>query len=459
MNNGDFRVTLVAIDSDPGSLALIAAALESERDLEIVAATDTASGLETVFQRRAGIVLLDLTMPGMSGMEALERIIGRLPETDVIPIAAHYSPESAVAAIQKGASDYWTKPLSPPRLRQQVSGLIERRCRRGLAARLDEEVLRANQLEGMVGRSPAMLDVFLNIRRVAPHFRTALIAGPAGSGKELAAAALHRLSPGRSARFAVCRCAAVDEALIDSELFGHAKGAFLGAARDKPGLFEYADGGVAFLDDIGDMPLEAQSKLLRVLETGEVQRVGSPARRTVDVRVVAAASRDLRDLIDQRRFRADLYYRLSMVQVRLPPLADRREDIPLLERHFLGQFNAQLGKTVRGLTPHAQAVLARYHWPGNVRELKTALGSACMTTQGERIDVQDLPERLRHKPERDVQDDDMLTLDEVERRHILRVLARVSGNKARAAKILGINRSTIYRILEEGEMVAAAGAG
>ncbi len=364
---GGFKVRLVAIDDDPGSLALIAAALKSERDLEIITATDPSTGVDLVLRNRAQIALIDLMMPGIGGLELLERIAEASPDTDVILVTGHYSAESAVAAIQKGASDYWTKPLSIALLRERIGKLIEHCRHHHTASLLDGEVLRANQFEGIVGRSPLMLDVFRRIRRIAPHFRTALVTGATGTGKELVAAALHRLSPVADNRLAVCNCSAVVETLFESELFGHVRGAFTGAAQDKVGLFEYANGGTVFLDEIGDMPLDTQSKLLRVLENGEVQRVGSPAVRRVDVRVVAATNRDLRELMAQNRFREDLFYRLSMVEIKLPRLSERAEDLLLLERYFLEHFSSQYGKTVRGLTPRAQLLLARYGWPGNVQ--------------------------------------------------------------------------------------------
>ncbi len=444
-----FTVKLVAIDDDPNSLELIAAALK-QPCLEIFTCTDPAGGLELVLAKRPEIVLLDQVMPGLSGMEVLDRILEVAPETDVILVTGHYSTESAVAAIQKGASDYLTKPISIAVLRQRIAGLIEQARQRHLALELDGELVKTYQFEGIVGRSPLMLQVFVRIRRVAPHFRTALVTGATGTGKELVAAALHRLSPVAANRLVVCNCSAVVETLFESELFGHMRGAFTGASQDKVGLFEYANGGTIFLDEIGDMPLETQAKLLRVLENGEFQRVGSPAVRKVDVRVIAATNRDLREMIGEKLFREDLFYRLSMVEIKLPRLAERKEDLPLLERCFIEHFSAQYNKAIRGLNPRAQAVLARYSWPGNVRELRSVLGSACMMAQRDVIDATDLPDHLRGRASRDwVEDEDTLSLAEVERRHVLRVLERVNGNKVRAAKILGINRATVYRILEE----------
>jgi transcriptional regulator with PAS, ATPase and Fis domain len=251
------------------------------------------------------------------------------------------------------------------------------------------------------------------------------------------------------------------ETLFESELFGHVRGAFTGAAQDKIGLFEYAHGGTVFLDEIGELPIEMQSKLLRVLENREIQRVGSPAVRTVDVRVIAATNRNLQELIAEKTFREDLYYRLSMVEIELPRLADRREDLSLLQRFFIEQFAAQYGKPIKGITPRAHIVLARYLWPGNIRELRNVLGSACMMAEGELIDVRDLPERIlaRAAEAEDEDPNELLPLAEIERRHVLRVLEQAGGNKVQAAKILGINRATVYRIVNEPDPGEEAAAG
>jgi DNA-binding NtrC family response regulator len=300
----------------------------------------------------------------------------------------------------------------------------------------------------MVGRSPLMLDVFAKIRRVAPHFRTVLVTGPTGTGKELVAQALHRHSQSARGNFVVCNCSALVQNLVESELFGHVRGAFTGAAQDKAGMFEHADGGVIFLDEIGELSLEAQAKLLRVVQDHRVQRVGSLTPREVDVRVIAATHRNLQTMVQEGRFREDLYYRLAVVEIALPMLASRREDLPLLERHFLEHFASEYNKPIAGLTRRAQARMAAYPWPGNIRELENVLGNACMMTDGNLIDIADLPERFhRQIGEGLYADDTFLPLEEVERRHVLSVLERVGGNKARAAEVLKIGRATIYEIL------------
>jgi DNA-binding NtrC family response regulator len=453
-------VTVAAIDDDKSSLDFIKAALK-QHPVEILTETDAESGLKMVLDRHPQIVLLDLMMPSMNGLEVLDRIVEAAPTTEVILITGQYSAESAVEAIRRGASDYITKPVDLNLLRDRVGKLVAEAQQRQTALQLDAELLKTYQFEGMIGRSPLMLEVFARIRRVAPHYRTVLVTGASGTGKELVAAALHGLSPVSNNRFAVCNCAAVVETLFESEIFGHVRGAFTGAAQDKVGLFEYAHGGTVFLDEIGEIPLEMQSKLLRVLENREIQRVGSPAVKKVDVRVVAATNRNLQELIAEKKFREDLYYRLSMVEIELPRLADRREDLSLLQRFFIEQFAEQYGKPIKGLTPRAQIVLARYPWPGNIRELRSVLGSACMMAEGEMADVRDLPERIRTRAaEADTESpNELLTLADVERRHVLRVLEQVGGNKVQAAKILGINRATVYRIVNEPDPGEEAAAG
>ena len=445
-------VSIAAIDDDRGSLDYITAALK-QQSVQIFTDTDADTGLKMVLERRPQIVLLDLMMPRMNGLEVLDRIVEAAPETEVILITAHYSTESAVEAIRRGASDYITKPINLNALRERVAKLVEELQQRQAALHLDSELLRTYQFEGMIGRSPLMLQVFARIRRVAPHYRTVLITGSSGTGKELVASALHRLSPVANNRLAVCNCSAIVETLFESELFGHVRGAFTGAGQDKVGLFEFAHGGTVFLDEIGEISLEMQSKLLRVLENREIQRVGSPAVKKVDVRVIAATNRNLQELIAEKKFREDLYYRLSMVEIELPRLSERREDLALLQRFFLEQFAEQYGKSFKGITPRALIVLARYPWPGNIRELRSILGNACMMTEGEMIDVRDLPDRIRVRAAEANNEDpnELLPLAEVERRHVLRVLDQMGGNKVQAAKVLGINRATVYRIANESD--------
>jgi len=438
---------LLAIDDNQENLEFLGTVLAQE-GLEIFTADSAESGLQMFRSLRPQVVLLDLVMPGVEGMGLLERILTIDPGTDVILMTAHYSTESAVEAIQKGACDYLTKPFDLERLRGRVASLLADAKTRQETMRLDHELLNAYCFEGIVGRSPLMLEVFSMIRRVAPHFRTVLITGATGTGKELVARALHRLSPMSEGRFAVCNCSAIVETLLESELFGYVRGAFTGATQDKIGVFEYADGGTVFLDEIGDLPLSAQAKLLRVLQNYEVQRVGSPVPRKVKMRVIAATNHDLRALVGKRTFREDLFYRLAMIEVKLPRLLDRREDLPLLQRHFVNRFADEYKKQVTGLTRRAQARIASYPWPGNVRELENVIGSACMMAEGPVIDIKDLPEPLRSRPSESAShEDSLVSFEELQKRHLTRVLEHVGGNKARAAEILGISRTTIYQLL------------
>lgn len=450
---------LLVIDDDPQTLSLIADALGDE-GLEILTADNPETGFRLFQSLRPRVVLLDLIMPGVSGMDMLERIVRTDPGANVIVISGHYSAESAMEAIQQGACDYLTKPLDFQRLRHRIANFLAEAEIRRRTLFLDQELVQACQFEGIVSRSPLMLDIFAKIRRVAPHFKTVLVTGATGTGKELVARALHRLNAVSPGPFVACNCSALVEGLVESELFGYMKGAFTGAVQDRPGLFESANGGVLFLDEIGDLSPSAQAKLLRVLQDHYVRRVGSSLSRNVEVRVIAATNRDLRKLVREGQFREDLYYRLAVVEIALPSLADRREDLPLLERYFVGRFAAEYKKPIAGLTRRAQGVMATYPWPGNIRELENVIGNSCMMVDGKFIDTNDLPERLRTAfTGNSLIDEDLLSLDEVQRRHVLRVLERVGGNKARAAEILGLGRATIYQILArmkiEGKDVSA----
>jgi len=446
---------LLVIDDEPQLLELIKNAL-LDSGLEILSANGTAEGLERFKQTRPRIILLDLMMPGVRGLGMLDSILSIDPGAEVILMTAHYSTEAAVEAIQKGACDYLNKPLNVEKLRRRIFQLLSEAEERKKTRRLDHDLLNACQFEGIIARSPVMLDMFAKIRRVAPHFRTVLVSGATGTGKELVARALHRLSPAASRSFVACNCSAIVETLLESELFGHVKGAFTGATQDKLGVFEYANHGTVFLDEIGELPLTAQGKLLRVLQNHELQRVGSPVPRTVEVRVIAATNRSLRSMVSAGDFREDLYYRLAMVEVALPRLAERREDLPLLQRYFLEKFANEYSKPLSGITRRAQAHMASYSWPGNVRELENVIGNACMMVDGTVIDVDDLPASILG-PSRDpgVQDDALMSLNELQKRHTIRVLERVGGNKSQAAEILGISRATIYQLLAQ----ARAGTG
>ncbi len=454
-------VSLVIIDDNPGSLELLSTALERE-GLNIFTAQEPEQGLELVFREHPQIVLTDLVMPGLSGLEVLDRVVEFDPAIDVVLMTAHYTSESAVDAIRKGAADYLNKPVPIALLRDRIAKLIEESRRRQRATAVEESLFNDAQFEGMIGRSPAMFELFARIRRIAPHYRTVLVTGETGTGKELAARALHNASPVRNGNFVVLNCSAVVETLFESELFGHVRGSFTGATHDKMGLFEHADKGTIFLDEIGDMPLGTQAKLLRVLQNQEVLRVGSLTPRKIDVHVIAATHKDLRTAIVEKQFREDLYYRLSMVEIHTPALDERKEDLPLLTKFLLEKYSRQFRKAIRGLTQRAQIMIARHHWPGNVRELENVLAHGCMMAVAETIDVQDLPEYLRFPSQASARASgspspvpapaaDEGTFDEHEKRLITEALERANGNQSRAARTLRIGRDALrYKMKKHG---------
>ena len=456
LRQGPAPPRVLIIDDDPQNVEMLTDVLRSEA-VEILSATDPRIGLELFAQQHPRIILLDLVMPHVGGMELMEKIVQADPAADVILMTGNYSTESAVEAIQKGACDYFTKPVDIIRLSARVQAILAEAERRSSTMKLELELLEAYEFQGIVGRSSLMLELFGKIRRVAPHYRTVLVTGETGTGKELVARALHGSSPVAANLFAVCNCSALVETLLESELFGYARGAFTGATQDKAGIFEYANGGTVFLDEIGELSMPAQAKLLRVLQNQEIQRIGSPTPRIVDVRVVAATHRNLRSMVQEGRFREDLFYRLAMVEIELPRLGERPEDIVLLGRHFLKKYSARYGKEITGITRRAQTLLARYSWPGNVRELENVLGNACMMAPGNLIDVRDLPDAIRGEslrvpgPARDVE----LSMEEVQQRHLHRVLEHVGGNKSRAAEMLGLSRATVYDMLARSKADAA----
>ncbi len=444
-------IALVIIDDNQGSLEMLSSAL-AHQGLEIYTASNPQEGLDLVFAQHPQIVLTDLVMPELSGLDVLERVMAFDPGIDVVLMTAHYTTETAVEAIRKGASDYLNKPVSIATLRERIGKLVEDAMRRQRTGEIESEMLATSEFEGIIGNSPLMTEMFSRIRRVAPHFRTTLVLGETGTGKELVARALHRLSPAARGNFVVLNCSAVVETLFESELFGHTKGAFTGATADKPGLYEHASGGTLFLDEIGDMPFTTQAKLLRVLQNQEVLRVGSLTPRRVDTRVIAATNQDLRTAVAEKRFREDLYYRLSMVEIHVPRLADRKQDLPILVRHFIGKFSAQYGKPIRGLTHRAQIALSQHFWPGNVRELENALGHAAMMATTDTIDVQDFPDHLRtpsaqaaehhHGPVLHTASE-LGTLEDHERELVVRAMETAAGNQSQAARLLHIGRDAL----------------
>lgn len=417
-------------------------------------ANGTTDPNEALAQVRAGacrMVLVDMLMPQMDGFTFLEKSLQLDPKVAVLLITGHYTVDSAIEAIKRGAYDYLCKPLDQARLTKSLNELAEVSSRRSQIRVLDEQLLSNFEFEGIVGRSPAMLEMLDMVRKIAKHYTNVLISGPTGSGKELVARALHQMSPVGQQRFAVCNCSALVDTLLESQLFGHMRGAFTGATETRPGLFEYANGGTVFLDEVSETSLQMQAKLLRVIQNREIQRIGSPEIMKVEVRIIAATNRDLRSEVLAGRFREDLFYRLSSLEIHVPGLAGRAEDIPILVRYFLKKYSAEYGKTFQGLTRRAQMVLLHHDWPGNVRELENVISSAAITATNEFIDVDDLPGNLRRPagnigpPEENWRP---LPLDEVRRIHIKRVLEMCAGNRVRAAQVLGIGRTSLYRFLK-----------
>jgi len=428
-----------------------------------IGSTDPNQALDIVHRGGCRVVLADMCIPGMDGMKFLEKSLQVDPGVYVILVTGNYTVDSAIEAIKRGACDYLCKPIDVTRLYKTLDELADVFAQRTQVRDLEKKLLTNLDFHGIVGKSPAMFEMFDLARKVARHYTNVLITGPTGAGKELIAHALHQMSPVSQARFAVCNCSAMVDTLLESQLFGHVRGAFTGATDTRPGLFEFANGGTVFLDEVGETSLPMQSKLLRVIQNREIQRVGSPEVRTVDVRMIAATNRDLRAEVLAGRFREDLFYRLSSIELRVPGLSERPEDVPLLVQHFLKKYSEAYGKSLLGLTRRAQVVLLQHSWPGNVRELENVLSSAAMTAASDFIDVTDLPEHLQRRDGHASSHDEPwrpLPLDEVRRTHIERVLESCKGNRVRAAQMLGIGRTSLYRFLKRsGKQAAAAASG
>ena len=394
------------------------------------------------------LVLLDEARPTPDGRGLLEALREADPGIDLVILSAAWSPEEAVTAIRRGALDCLPAPPDRAVLFERMRAVEERRARRARTAEVRRERQALAEFHGMVGEAPRMLEVFSLTERVAKHDTGVLVTGETGTGKERIARALHTLGARRQGPFVACNCAAIPDTLLEAEFFGHERGAFTGAEKRRKGLFEQASGGILLLDEIGELPLPLQAKLLRVLSTARIVRLGGDAEVAVDVRVVSATHRDLRAMVAEGLFRADLYYRLAIVEIVLPPLRERMEDLPLLSRHLLDLIARRLGKPVRGLSREAQLKLAAHDWPGNVRELENVLERATVSATRDFIGAEDLPAMGgRHSlpvPRNMTPWPLDLSLEAVERAHIARVLRRNGGNRIATARDLRISRSALY---------------
>jgi two-component system response regulator HydG len=466
------RPLLLVVDDELPVLKVVER-LAARTGFDVVTCASGADAMRTLMRKPADLAMVDLRMPDVNGLDLLRQIRSTVPGCEVILMTAHAAVDSAVEAIKLGAREYLTKPFDFDRLRQVLDAIRMEIVRRAQVVALESQVARQLEFCGMLGRSPAMQEVFSLIQRLAPHAKVVLIGGETGTGKELAARAFHQAGTRRHRPFVTINCSAVVDTLFESELFGHVRGAFTGAVESKPGVFEAAQGGTLFLDEIGELPLSVQAKLLRALEYGEVQRVGSLQPKRVDVTVVAATNRDLRADVASGRFRGDLFYRLNVVEVLLPPLRDRREDIPYLTAEFMRECAARMKKPVHGLTPAAERLLLGARWDGNVRELKNVVERACMLADGTLLSERELagafgPERVAHgfagqtaagakaRAATVHAGDSPAPLEEIEREHILEVLRQVNGNRMAAAKVLGISRRALYRRLERHHLTAEA---
>ncbi|MFL5425127.1 MAG: sigma-54-dependent transcriptional regulator [Myxococcales bacterium] len=442
---------ILVVDDEANARAALRTIL-SEEGYEISEAADGEEGFARIEEWSPDLVLADVRMPRMNGLALLRKAKETGAEASFIMMTAFASIETAVEAVKAGAENYLVKPLDVSAVLVFIAKALEKRQLVREAASLRERVRERFRLEGMVGESPELAAVYNVVRQAAPTKATVLILGESGTGKELIAQALHELSPRKDKPFVKVSCAALSETLLESELFGHERGSFTGAVGRKEGRFELADGGTLFLDEIGEISPTVQVKLLRALQTREFERVGGTQTIKVDVRVVAATNRDLGGQAKSGHFREDLFYRLNVVAVTLPPLRNRKGDIPALAAHFIDKYAKNYGKTIEGLAPGTLNALLSHDWPGNVRELENAIERAVVLCKSEQLTADDLPATLRgpRPSKRDVAGlIPGATMDEIEREAILRTLEIVDGSTSRAAEVLGISvRKIQYRLKE-----------
>ncbi len=444
-------IRILVVDDEAGQRELVTGYLKKQ-GFEVFAAAGGEPALELFRQAPMELILTDQRMPGLSGLELLKAARAINPETQVIVMTAYGNVETAVEAMKAGAADYLTKPLHLEELRQKIERIVEQHRLYAENRALREELKSRHRIEGIIGDSGQMLEVISLVQRVAASEATVLIRGESGTGKELIAKAIHYASPRAERPLVRVNCAALPENLLESELFGHEKGSFTGAIANRKGRFELANMGTLFLDEIGDLPLHLQAKLLRVLQEREFERVGSSQPIKVNVRILSATHRDLESLMPAGQFREDLYYRLNVVTILVPPLRERRQDLPALMDHFLKLFSAKNGKALRGFSREARDALLRYDYPGNVRELENLIERAVVLCRGDVIGRGDLPLTLE-EPEAPNEPQAQLTaaVEGMERRMIKNALASAGGVQTRAADLLGITeRALRYKLKKYG---------
>jgi two-component system, NtrC family, response regulator HydG len=445
--------TLLVADDDPGLRESLERTLTRE-GYRVVLASDGRAALERVQAGGVDLIVTDLRMPGLTGLELLRAAKAIMPDVDVILLTAFGTVEEAVKAMKDGAYDFLTKPFRREQLIKLVDKALERRdlIEQNKALKKQLEDIRAKGQ--MIGASPAFRRMLTLVEQVADSSATILIQGESGAGKELVARTIHERSGRRNGPFVAVNCAALPETLLESELFGYEKGAFTGAAGRKEGRFELANGGTLFLDEVADLSLVTQPKILRVLQEGEYERLGGTRTLQVDVRIVAATNQDLSDMVKDKRFREDLYYRLNVITVRVPPLRERHEDIRVLAQHYLRVYAAKNGRKLEGFSNEALERLESYAWPGNVRELENLIERTVLLARKDRIDAEDLPEEVAgvKRPPRDAILELVGTpLADIEQRLLDETLRITGGNKTQAAKLLGIDVRTVARKLERRE--------